>query len=256
MNRKLFMRRMLMLKFGVAFMVFVLFALLVKLQILRWIHILFGYLFLLFAFGTIYNRFRNKSIRSIYFIISVPFCVLYGILTFVMPVLLLFGNLIIYFLIVILIPCIVYELNQKINLFDIEITTYLFVAISASSISSVMFYRYIWKLCNRLSPFGPEVSPQLKRFRIKELMEYVLTPQHIRFIIYLAYLIYLVVFSFNTLQHNSIFATSEIDFAIMQSFLVFLAFDSLRVNVKSVNLSVGDLFVKMMHGFIKEDDKK
>ena len=89
---------------------------------------------------------------------------------------------------------------------------------------------------------------------MKELTEYVLTPQHIRFMIYMAYLLYLIPFSYNTLQHKSIFATSEIDFAIMQSFLVFLAFDSLRVNIKSVNLSAKVLLWRTLQGFINENE--
>ena len=140
------------------------------------------------------------------------------------------------------------------QVFNIETATYLFIAISFSAISAIVFYKYILNLLLLISPIRLKTSQKLKRFRIKELTEYVLTPQHIRFMIYMAYLLYLIPFSYNTLEHKSIFATSEIDFAIMQSFLVFLAFDSLRVNIKSVNLSAKILLWRTLQGFINENE--
>ena len=231
-----------------------LFMQLLKLQTINWIYGVAIFIFLLIIITTINNKWPNKISAFALNLITAPMAVIYTILTFILPIITLAVHVMIYFIIVILIPLIIYRFNLKMQIFNIETATYLFITISFSAISAVVFYKYILNLLLLISPIRLKTSQKLKRFRMKELTEYVLTPQHIRFMIYMAYLLYIIPFSYNTLQHKSIFATSEIDFAIMQSFLVFLAFDSLRVNIKSVNLSAKVLLWRTLQGFINENE--
>ncbi len=232
------------------------FMLLFKSPSINWIYGVVIFSFLLIIITTIDDKWPNKVSAFALNLIAIPMMVMHTVLTFVLPIITLAFHMMIYFIIVTFIPLVIYKFNLKIHIFNIETATYLFITISFISISAVVFYKYILNILFLISPMRLKKSRNSKRFKIKELTKYVLTPQHIRFMIYLIYLLYLIPFSYNTLQHKSTFTTSEIDFAIMQSFLVFLAFDRLCINIKDVNLSPKRLLRRTLQGFITGNNTK
>lgn len=68
-----------------------------------------------------------------------------------------------------------------------------------------------------------------------EVIKYLLNVDNIRFLIYLSYFIFLIVFSFKSI--DSYLQEELTDFVILQAFLVFLAFDNIRINSKGIVFS-------------------
>ena len=95
-----------------------------------------------------------------------------------------------------------------------------------------------------------KTSNKVKKYQIKELIDYLLTESNIRFTIYLSYLIYYVVY--NILSFQDSIALNDFPYAnsILQSFLTFLAFDSLIEIVNKSEFSAQLLLKKILTSMI------
>lgn len=109
-----------------------------------------------------------------------------------------------------------------------------FVFFSATPIIAVAFHGSILhSLINHLQAMLKGFGEQNTKRNI-EMIKYLLNVNNIRFIIYLSYFIFLLDFSIKSI--NSDLHEELTDFVILQAFLVFLAFDNIRMNSKDVKL--------------------
>lgn len=96
----------------------------------------------------------------------------------------------------------------------------------------------------------------MKKYKLDELIEYIINRQNIRFAIYVSFFIYIFIYSFQMLENSSLFVTDLRDKAILQSFLCFLAYDRLLLNSKIVALMPSKLLNKFLISIIGKDEKK
>jgi hypothetical protein len=94
----------------------------------------------------------------------------------------------------------------------------------------------------------------MKKFRLDELIAHIINKENIRFVIYISFFIYLVVYSYKMLGNSSILETSLHDKAILQSFLCFLAFDRVILNSKQVVL-LPSIFLNKLINSITQKEK-
>lgn len=209
-------------------------------------------MFLTFLIGESRYKLVKYLYNLLFFLSITPFIIL-GI---VLPVLAIVSYLILYIILITTPILILDEVNTFYNIITITLENKLFIALTYSSIIAIVFNKYLitypFKLANLLK-FDTSEDSITDRF--KKMIEYVITPQNIRFIIYSAYFIYLCIFSFNYLENDNLFATKSNYTAIMQSFLTFVAYDSLRINSSQVIFLPSKLFSMILKYIAVEFNK-
>lgn len=214
---------------------------------------LLGYLFLFVITNIVSSKIENKSIKILFEVIASPMAIFYFIGKFYLPVSTIILHSIIYVLVVTFLPLIFIKTNNYFEILNISSENYIFITLTFASIFSILFHKQIIEFVYIVSPMGANKSNNTEKLKLKELTEYVITPQNIRFSLYSLYFVYLCIFSIKYLDQKSFFETELVDGAIMQAFIVFLAFDSLIANSKEVKLLPSILLKKILESFFYED---
>jgi len=219
-------------------------------QVLLWI---LGYALLIMEISYFTEKCKNKLFKQILFVFSIPFHSFFLILSLIQPTLVLLFNASILFMVSFGIPFILFNF---LNL-GLKTSTTLFLCISIASILSVYASKYLLKIIFRFSPVMMDTiaeKPQNKY--LKELTALFYQKSNIIFCIYFFYLVYIAVMSFIKIQCNQPVFRNDIDLAILQSFLVFIAFTNMLLKSKDVQLapkSILRLYAKIIFGdVIKE----
>ncbi|HQV77638.1 MAG TPA: hypothetical protein PLJ42_01665 [Chitinophagales bacterium] len=182
--------------------------------------------------------------------IGFPFILLYVYCIVVLPILLIQLGVYIYILIAGLLPFLLYKLNQAYGFVHFESQTVVYILLTSTSIIAIIADNIIRKIIYWIPPHHEKTSNKVKKYQIKELIDYLLTESNIRFTIYLSYLIYYVVY--NILSFQDSIALNDFPYAnsILQSFLTFLAFDSLIEIVNKSEFSAQLLLKKILTSMI------
>lgn len=69
------------------------------------------------------------------------------------------------------------------------------------------------------------------------------------------YFIFIIVYSIKTLDNRTVLNNEIIDYAVMQAFLVFLAFDNIRINSKEVKILASKLLEKLILVILADNPK-
>lgn len=192
------------------------------------------YSILTFWIGSYIKESTNKILKILIIIISLPVLVIFFILKFSHPFIAVILNLIYYLFFSLIIPIGAIFILKKLNFANISYEIGVFIVLTVGTIVSVSMNKYLMKLIYRYSHAIKKDSKSEDNIEIIKLVEYLFTPNNVRFTIYLLYFVYLVVFSIKYLENESLFKTALTDIAILQAFLVFLAYDSIRVNSKDI----------------------
>lgn len=136
----------------------------------------------------------------------------------------------------------------------------MFLMLTTVSIILVGLNKYLLRFVLRYSPVFTQNKGRNDTLELIKLTEYIFNPNNIRFIIYLLYFIFLFFFSLSYLDERSVFENKLLDNAILQAFLVFLAYDSIRINSKDIKLLPSIILARMWNIFkydaTEENNKK
>jgi len=203
------------------------------------------------------RKFDNRFLKLINLFLSIPLALVYIISDITIPVITLLMHTLYFFSLAFMFPTGLILINHAFKIIEISKGSQVFVVLTIGALESVVLYKYIIRLVYNFSPIKVNNSEKYEKYKLKELTEYILTPQNIKFIFYSLYFIYLIVFSIMYLEKKNFFISQSIDFAVLQAFLVFLAFDSLVTNSKEIRVLPSKLLYKMVVGIFskdKEDD--
>lgn len=184
--------------------------------------------------GNRFDNSKNKILRIFISFLSAPIAILILILRFLGPFMTLAWSLIIYVVFSTSLPVLILSIINAYVIIPIDIIY--FVTCSSSSIIAIAIHKNIMSNIIKMHPankIGPSKSEN-KYF--VELTLYVFNANNVRFLIYLLYFIFLIFYSLASLRDESVFATAKIDYSILQAFLVFLAYDNLRINSKDLKI--------------------
>lgn len=210
-----------------------------KIDLLHIVLLFIGYFIFTLILSFISKKLNNKIFDKIELILTAPFGIIYLILGLIVPFGGLFFNTIILFLITFGIPLLL--LNGLDNIFDFGLkkATIVFISLTFASISSVYISKYILKFILKWSPITMDTySEQPFRKHLKDLTALFYQKNNINFCIYLFYFIYLLFTAFSKIQYSKPIFNAEIDLAVLQSFLVFIAFSNMITKSKDVNLAI------------------
>ncbi|NBA84772.1 hypothetical protein GVN16_03330 [Emticicia sp. CRIBPO] len=125
------------------------------------------------------------------------------------------------------IPIILYRFDEGMKIARLKDETWVYLILSSGVIISIACRKLIVALINRFHNSGEDI----KIFE-NELTNYMLSEANIKLMIYFFYLVYLIVFNTLIFQGRSYFSNPNIDKAILQSFVTFIAFERIIVNLK------------------------
>lgn len=218
-----------------------------------------GYLFFDVLLSAIAKKLNNKILNKIAEINTYSLYIIFIILQIGLPTLVLLFCAALLFIITFGIPLILINSIETIFELGIKMPTMIFLSLSTASILSAYLSKYllnfILKIATMLNdPYGDK--PQ--QAQLKEFVTMFYQKNNVIFLIYFCYFIYLIVTAFYKIQfEKSIFDDSEIDLAILQSFLVFLAFSNMIVKSKDVTLTAQSLLrIYLKIFFSKKNDEK
>lgn len=224
-----------------------------NIRIDRMFYFIFGYMMIVSIFVYINSKTRSKYVKLLCLVIIWPFIVIIGSLKFSIPIIAIILYLFFYEIIVSIPILSMNKINEFHEICSMTKETKIFLFLTYFSIISVVFNKQLIRLINKLfSIWWKYDSSESEMSRIKEMAEYIISPQNLRFLIYSSYFIYLCIFSFNYLENISSFVNKSVYTAIMQSFITFLAFDSLRTNSTEVKFLPSILLDKLLNNFFIE----
>ncbi|MDR3273151.1 MAG: hypothetical protein LBT29_06705 [Flavobacteriaceae bacterium] len=213
-----------------------------------------GYVVIFVILSTVANKMDNSILKKIAQLFSLPLSIIYLILRIGLPTVVLLLNAIFLFLLTFGIPVI--SMVQIETIFEIGLKrpTMIFLAMTFASISAVYISKYLLKFILKWS----SVTMDSYRERFQELTTLFYHKNNILFFIYACYFIYLGITAFLKVQCGIPFFSIEIDIAILQSFLVFLAFSNMISKFQDVRFApqaILILYAKIIFGDKKKEEQ-
>lgn len=197
---------------------------------------------------------KRGFVGTVYRVSSWVFRGLWLLVQLVFPTLLLLVG----FMFIILVPFALLFMALKVfsSVVAINLQTILFISLSAGAIISAYYSKPLFGWLSRvLTANGHRYE---KYFQ--EMVEYVYQPSNIQFMVYLLYFIYLTVSTIHQLQTGGIpLFGNGWDLAVLESFLVFIAFSNMKKKRVGTAFSFSELFRMMWgmwttHDNVKEDE--
>lgn len=203
-----------------------------------------GYFIFTLILSFISKKLNSKIFNKIELILTAPFGVIYLVLGLIVPFGGLFFNTIILFLMTFGIPFLLLNGLDHIFDFGLKKATMVFISLTFASISSVYISKHILGFILKWSPITMDTYDE-KPFRkdLKDLTALFYQKNNVNFCIYLFYFIYLLFTAFSKIQYGKPIFNVEIDLAVLQSFLVFIAFSNMVTKSKDVNLAIDKILV-------------
>ena len=223
-----------------------------KFQNFFWISFLvyFATTVLLFLISTFI---KNKYLDKVTSFLLYPLGIIYIILTVIMPFYSLLGHLLLYFGIAFFIPEILYRALSYFHLIDfINEPTAIYLRITLTVFICVLLNPIIRDLVYRISPERPKPSEKLKPYEIHEMTNYFLSNNNIKFFVYGIYVVVLLMTNIFNLQGKSLNNEIEIDKAVLQSFVTFIAFDRAITLMKQLDFRPSVLLNKISRSIIEK----
>ena len=197
---------------------------------------------------------KSGFVGTVYRVSSWLFGGLWLLAQLVFPTLLLLVG----FVFIILVPFALINLTLKAlsTVIYINLQTILFISLSAGAIISAYYSKPLFGWLSRILTAN---GHRYEKY-FQEMVEYVYQPSNIQFVIYLLYFIYLIVSTVHKLQTEGmpLFGNGW-DLAVLESFLVFIAFSNMKKRRVGASFSFSELFRMMWgmwttHDIVKEDE--
>lgn len=215
----------------------------------RWVYkIIIGYILLCVVGGIIKFFFRkNKYVCKVVEIIFIPGLIVWALTYYIIPFGTLLIHLMLYFTFSFATLFLILEIVYRIGLIQfLSPSTLLYIQITICVFVSVLFNYQIRKFIYIISPARIHTSKKLKPFELDKLTDYLISEKNIRFLIYSFYVVVLVMINFHKFQPNSsLFDSSALDNAVLQSFITFIAFDKVIALLKELEFKPSDFLLKI-----------
>jgi hypothetical protein len=153
-----------------------------------------------------------------------------------------------YFMTVMFVPLAIDIFSFIISGYHLPHNTLIYVLLTTVSIISL---RYSTKVLNIVRWFFKKFTRH-QDDKIRTTTEYVVNKKNIRFIIYAAYFIYLLFYSFNAINGKEFLGDKGFNQVVLQSFYTILAYDSLSANAQGIRLLPSKLFRHFMDAYRNE----
>jgi len=203
--------------------------------------IIAGYFILCFLLYQIKRKFKNKVFDFIVNIVYLPILFLYGFMIVAIPLLSAQLYLFFFFALSFLIPMLIYIFDELFFLTELRTGTWCFIILSIGTITATLFQKQISFITFKVLPFTARKSEKINRVKLTQLCEYIVSKKNIKFTIYFLFFIALITFNIFGFQKTSLYGNPNIDKAILQSFVTFIAFEKMASYLKETEFKPSNL---------------
>ncbi|MDB5228286.1 MAG: hypothetical protein JWN78_2479 [Bacteroidota bacterium] len=210
--------------------------------------IFFIWLVLCIGLYYLYDYFDNRITKIIFYTVCFPALILFVISKILLPLLGVQMYLFFYVIGCILIPASLLKLNNFFHWFTLTNATSTYILISSGCIIAIVLHEQLSKVILYL-------TSKIQNETYKDIIDYLISEKNIKFVIYLAYLIFLAVYNVNNLEGSSFYNSPELDKAVLQSFITFLAFERVLINFKESEFKPTQLLTRIKDSIFNDKVK-
>lgn len=193
---------------------------------------------------TYYKLFGNCiKVKTLTWIVDMPIIFLGIITKLAQPAMVIWGGLILPIFMTAGVSLIIIHIIKFLTNITISYHTLLFFLLTISEIICVHAPK-VTKRIIRNSPLRNWGNHKYETYN-EELALYIRSPKNYNFIFSVLYVIFLCLTSFKQIEYHSYLFSADIDNAILKSFLVFLAFSTMKQKSEDVEINTKDLLIKI-----------
>lgn len=178
------------------------------------------------------RKFKFLIIDIIAQIIYLPITFIAFFSIIAIPVLSIQISIILYLGLSFLLPMTIYRIDEHYHITILNFETWIYIILTLGVIFAFLFHSQIKFIVEKIMALMHQESKKIRKFKLIELNNYIISLSNIRFIIFTLYLIYLIIVNVMALQNQSFYKNPNIDKAVLQSFVTFVAFDRVIATVK------------------------
>ncbi len=204
-------------------------------QKLKWYYII---TYLIFGAISIFvaTRLKNKLLKIIFNIIALPIYFVISFAIIILPYYLLIIYFVFFLIICFLLPISILQKLIDNHLIELSSKQALFIVLTLGTISTIVLNKTLISIVLFLSPARFSDSKKVGNIYENIKLDIWLDRNNLRMFYYLVFLIYLFYYSFTLLSNEATIQASSFENAWLQAFLCFIAFDSLIINSKSIEV--------------------
>lgn len=210
------------------------------------------YIIACILFYQLNRKIKNKVFDFIVQTVLFPFTLLFGFITVAIPILSTQIYLFAYLGMSFFIPMVLYRIDESQLITGLKEETWIYIIITSGVIIATLLHKQITFLTFKLIPFLARKSERMKRFKLVELCEYIVSKNNIKLVIYSLFFIALIVFNYLGLQQSSYYENPNIDKAVLQSFVTFIAFERILTNLKLTEFRPSELLKTLKSSIFNE----
>lgn len=188
---------------------------------------------------------KHQRTKRLSVIFALPMSIVFFLLNMGMPIMAIFVDLIAVIASTALPTMAIMLFLTKVLNFEIANSTMLFVTLVISSFLTVYAPSHIKGVIN-LVPFVNHTEDSKEKESIADFMKYVYDSNLVNFLINCAYVLLVIIICLKKYQSMGSFISPEIDDAIMNAFVVFLAFEGVKSSYKKIKLRSGAFLDKLL----------
>lgn len=188
---------------------------------------------------------KHKRTKKLSIIFALPISLVFFMLNMGMPIMAIFVDLIAIIASTALPTMVIMLFLVKVLSFEISNSTMLFVTLVISSFLTVYSPSYIKATIN-LVPFVNHTEGSKSKESISDFMRYVYDSNLVNFLLNCAYVLLVIIICLKKYQSMGSLISPEIDDAIMNAFVVFLAFEGVKSSYKKIKLRSGAFLDKLL----------
>lgn len=179
--------------------------------------------------------FKNKLYKIFTNVITFPLQVILGLSTLLIPLFTQAFCYSMYISISLAISALLYKFLAYFELIDSSQELKTYILITSTVFISVIFNFPLRKIVQKILSLITNQYSFAKKGNFNEITDYVISENNLRFLIYGAYVIFLLVSNIYKLQNETFSENINYDTAILQSFVTFIAFDRAYTILKQLD---------------------
>lgn len=206
---------------------------------------LFSYILICVISHQINKKYKSKLTKNIAQAILLPFTLLVVFASIAMPILSIQVTLGLYLLFSFIFPWILYKFDKTFHFIGFNFETWVYLIITFGILIAFIFHKQIKFFVYQTFPFTSEKSKDKGKYNLEVLNNYVISINNIRLVIFSLYFLYLIVVNFMNLEGKSFYENANVDKAVLQSFVTFIAFDRVLSTLKQTEFKPSELVTKI-----------
>lgn len=171
------------------------------------------------------KRYKKLFVDIIANIIYLPITILAFFTLIALPVLSVQMSIILYLVFSFLAPITAYRIDEHFQLTVLNFETWVYIIITLGIMIAFSFHKYLKFLVDKIISIMHQKSERIQKLKLIELNDFVISINNIKFTIFFLYMIYLIATNVMALQNKSFYDNPNIDKAVLQSFVTFVAID-------------------------------